>query len=771
MRKRSKVLTLIIMLSMLISSVSTVYAQVSDVEKHWAKEEISYMLDKGFLTGYPDGTFRPEDNVSKAEFYRIINNLMGYAEKAEFRFKDVKSEDWFYNDVAKGIKAGYLVDAEFLNPRDFITREEVARIIGVTFKLSENVESTTYFKDYTLISPSAAGFIGTLKDEGYIAGFPDGNFGPLNNIKRSEVVKMLYNVLMAEGIPQKADLTAYNAALAKVKQSDYTKESWTAYQKVVLANVVTEKNSQEEVKAATAAIIAAQNKLVKPTSGGTVYVPTNPTQKADLTAYNAALAAVKQSEYTEESWAAYQEVVLANAVTENNTQARVNEATAAITAAQKNLVKIEVPVDPVVDKTALVAKIAEVQGLNSEEYTEESWENLQTVLAEAIAVKENAEATQEQVDSATTTIIAAQNKLVKKEEPVEVEKTDLIAKIAEVQGLNSEEYTEESWENLQTVLAEAIAVKENVEATKEQVDSAFVALKAAIEALEVKPIESSITNIMPNEDITLSSGETLTVSFNAPEGGDAYFRILLSEQTPMRNMDGISINSNNYKKIMEEVSPGLYSASWTVYDGVIGSWEIEVNFESKEGVKLSEIAEGIINIVKKPVVPVVDKSALETAIEQAQTKNEADYTEESWIPFSQALSSAISVNNDEESTQAEVNSALANLTATMNALVEKDRPSPIIIATFHKSFMPTFGNVSVQVQNIERAAKFDVVYHLSNNPDGSENIKQTQIVDISQRTELIFYDPSQHNTITIRIYDMNNKLIYTFEDVLPVMGK
>ncbi|HBB28959.1 MAG TPA: hypothetical protein DC000_06890, partial [Clostridiales bacterium] len=343
MRKRSKVLSLIIMLLMLISSVSTVYAQVSDVEKHWAKEEISYMLDKGYLTGYPDGTFRPENNVSKAEFYRIINNLMGYTEEAEFGFKDVKSEDWFYNDVAKGIKMGYLIDAEFLNPRDFITREEVARIIGVTFKLSENVESTTYFKDYTLISPSAAGFIGTLKDEGYIAGFPDGNFEPLNNIKRSEVVKMLYNVLMAEGIPQKADLTAYKAALAKVKQSDYTKESWTAYQKVVLANVVTEENKQEEIDTATKAIISAQNKLVKLTSGGTVYVPTNPTQKADLTEYKAALTAVKESDYTKESWAVYQEVVSANLVTENNTQARVNEATQAIIAAQKNLVKIEVP--------------------------------------------------------------------------------------------------------------------------------------------------------------------------------------------------------------------------------------------------------------------------------------------------------------------------------------------------------------------------------------------------------------------------------------------
>ncbi len=989
MRKRSKVLSLIIMLLMLISSVSTVYAQVSDVEKHWAKEEISYMLDKGYLTGYPDGTFRPENNVSKAEFYRIINNLMGYTEKAEFGFKDVKSEDWFYNDVAKGIKMGYLIDAEFLNPRDFITREEVARIIGVTFKLSENVESTTYFKDYTLISPSAAGFIGTLKDEGYIAGFPDGNFEPLNNIKRSEVVKMLYNVLMAEGIPQKADLTAYKAALAKVKQSDYTKESWTAYQKVVLANVVTEENKQEEIDTATKAIISAQNKLVKLTSGGTVYVPTNPTQKADLTAYKAALTAVKETDYTKESWTVYQEVVLANVVTENNTQARVNEATQAIISAQKNLVKIEVPVDPVVDKTTLVAKITEVgllseenytveswealqvvlaqavvvngnekatqeevntavaaltaaivaleekhidpvvdktalvetiaeaQLLNSEDYTNESWENLQVALNAAITVNANLEATQEEVDASVSALVAAIDDLVEKTVDPEVDKTALAAKIEEALSLNRGDYTEESWTNLLVAIADAIAVKENDEATQEQVDNALTALVAAIGALVKNPIEPAITNVMPNEDITISAGETLTVSFNAPEGGTAYFRIRLFIQSPMRNMDGISTNSM-YEKPMNEVSSGSYSGEWIVGEGVTGTFEIEVNYV-KDSDKLQDIAEGKVIIVKKPVDPEVDKTELMAVITQAQTKvedeytpeswapfaeslasaivvrdndeatqeqvneaslnlttamnglvdkedpvdpevdktelmaaitqaqtkvedeytpeswapfaeslasaivvrdndeatqeqvNEAslnlttamnglvdkedpvdpevdktelmaaitqaqtkvedEYTPESWAPFAESLASAIVVRDNDEATQEQVNEASLNLTTAMNALVEEDRPSPTIIATFHKSFMATFGNISVQVQNIERAAKFDVVYHLSDNPDGSENIKQTQIVDINQRTELIFYDSNQHNTITVRIYDMNNNLLYTFEDVLPVMGK
>ncbi|MBP2025105.1 InlB B-repeat-containing protein, partial [Peptoniphilus stercorisuis] len=117
-----------------------------------------------------------------------------------------------------------------------------------------------------------------------------------------------------------------NAALAAVVEADYTVESWEAYQLVVAANGVTVENSQAEVDAATLAITTAQADLVE--------VPV----EADLTAYNAALAAVVEADYTVESWEAYQLVVAANGVTVANSQAEVDAATVAIIAAQADLV-------------------------------------------------------------------------------------------------------------------------------------------------------------------------------------------------------------------------------------------------------------------------------------------------------------------------------------------------------------------------------------------------------------------------------------------------
>ncbi len=92
--------------------------------------------------------------------------------------------------------------------------------------------------------------------------------------KSDAVYKLIYKVN-----PVETDLTAYNAALAAVKEADYTGESWDKYQKIVQANAVTIENTQAEVDAATAAIIKAQIDLVRKSEGGGI----NPQPKTYVT--------------------------------------------------------------------------------------------------------------------------------------------------------------------------------------------------------------------------------------------------------------------------------------------------------------------------------------------------------------------------------------------------------------------------------------------------------------------------------------------------------
>lgn len=119
-----------------------------------------------------------------------------------------------------------------------------------------------------------------------------------------------------------ADMTAYNGALAAVNQTDYTTATWEAYQIVVSTNAKTNQDSQESVNIAKDNIIVAQASLV---------------HVANLNAYNEALGAVNQADYTDASWTAYQTIVDDNVVTNQNTQSEVDLATENITAAQDDL--------------------------------------------------------------------------------------------------------------------------------------------------------------------------------------------------------------------------------------------------------------------------------------------------------------------------------------------------------------------------------------------------------------------------------------------------
>lgn len=174
---------------------SETFAQMSDIENHWAKKEIGILAEKGVLEGYSDGTFRPENHITKVEFYKTINALLGFDREIDVVYPDVKKNDWFYHEVRKGAAAGYLSLEGKINPNVPITREEAARIIGIAFGLeNDGVEVAEGFVDGKEISQSAKGYVGVLKEKGYIEGYPDGSFKPRGNITRAEACKMIVNV-------------------------------------------------------------------------------------------------------------------------------------------------------------------------------------------------------------------------------------------------------------------------------------------------------------------------------------------------------------------------------------------------------------------------------------------------------------------------------------------------------------------------------------------------------------------------------------------------
>lgn len=188
--------TIFLLVTILVIALNGMtFAEGMDVEKHWAKNEIEYLVSKKIMSGYNDGTFKPDKEITRAEFIKTINNVFGYTEKAQISFSDVKESDWYYEDIQKGVAAGYIggYSDETMKPNKAISRQEAAKIIAVAYNLDkQNSTSAGEFKDLDKIEEWAKSYVGIMKDSGFMSGYVDGTFGPKKNITRGEVAKILY---------------------------------------------------------------------------------------------------------------------------------------------------------------------------------------------------------------------------------------------------------------------------------------------------------------------------------------------------------------------------------------------------------------------------------------------------------------------------------------------------------------------------------------------------------------------------------------------------
>ena len=94
---------------------NTTTADFSDIASHWAKNEISAASNNGWITGYPDGTFRPDNKITRAEAMTLVNRVLKRLPETEEDLHDdmIKWSDnsdvsqWFYLDVQEATNSHY----------------------------------------------------------------------------------------------------------------------------------------------------------------------------------------------------------------------------------------------------------------------------------------------------------------------------------------------------------------------------------------------------------------------------------------------------------------------------------------------------------------------------------------------------------------------------------------------------------------------------------------------------------------------------------------
>lgn len=175
-----------------------------DTRNHWAEDYIQQLSGLNYLAGYPDGTFKPDRDMSKAEFITVLTLSLGVEanDKTTLNYRDT-AKHWALPRINEAVRQGILVPAEDpdgLRPDDSIKRSQAAAmLVRALGKAADN--GPLPFNDRNEVEKSMyRGHIKTAYDLGLIAGFPDGNFEPFRNMTRAQVCTVISKFLTARGI-------------------------------------------------------------------------------------------------------------------------------------------------------------------------------------------------------------------------------------------------------------------------------------------------------------------------------------------------------------------------------------------------------------------------------------------------------------------------------------------------------------------------------------------------------------------------------------------
>ena len=424
-------------------------------------------------------------------------------------------------------------------------------------------------------------------------------------------------------------------------------------------------------------------------------------------------------QYTDETRTAYESALEAANKVYNNKDATQAQVDSAATDLKNAIDKLEVK--QVVDKSKLEEAMDMAYALNLKEYTDASVSVLEEALEDAQNVWANKNATQNDVDNAYIALKDAINGLEVKQI---INKAQLEEAMDMAYALNLEEYTDASVSVLEEALEDAQNVWANKNATQNDVDNAYIALKDAINALVKKSVDFSeldaaiekakarfedkydgiiytadsleVLYYAYNEAVTVRNTENVdqtTVNKAAAKLNEALKNLKqVSEQPPVEEKeldfsellaaiekgeakfaDGCTYTEETLKDLKDALNEAGY-----VYNSEDLDTLTQDDIDEAAGAVIEALKNLKLASEQPPVEEEVDKSKLASAIEMAEAvkalDSYKDYTDESKKVFEEALEVAKEVMDDPDATQDEVDDAAAALVDATNGLTAEQPP-------------------------------------------------------------------------------------------------
>jgi len=222
--KMKKIMIFIVAFLLIIPMISNVKAEsnqaFSDLKGNSAAKAILYLHDKHIISGYPDGTFRPNEPITRAQAAAMLLKALDIEvnENPTVQFKDVTTKSNYYSILAtineKGIIRG---ENGYMRPGETTSRAQMAAILRRAFNMPLDSQPT-----FTDVSPIhwAYSDINSITKNRVASGYPDGSFKPSNIVTRAH-----FSAFLARAMEDSMKVKAYKSFVGETG-SEIIRDGW-----------------------------------------------------------------------------------------------------------------------------------------------------------------------------------------------------------------------------------------------------------------------------------------------------------------------------------------------------------------------------------------------------------------------------------------------------------------------------------------------------------------------------------------------------------------
>ena len=205
-KKMLKGLLVLAVIAMINSPAQAFYTDMD--QNHWAYKSIKFLTEIGVVVGYPDGTYKPDIPVTRAEFASMAIKALGQENgtvSQDIHFNDINKDFWAYNIIQKAVYFDLIPDAkgESFRPFDPVTRAEAITLAVnalTTKEISKERANDVVAKAYDDYTALPAWFLMSaakshLLDLDVVMPGHEGKMEAMRPMNRAEVAELLYRMM------------------------------------------------------------------------------------------------------------------------------------------------------------------------------------------------------------------------------------------------------------------------------------------------------------------------------------------------------------------------------------------------------------------------------------------------------------------------------------------------------------------------------------------------------------------------------------------------